>query len=65
MSEKEKLLEVISFLDKLQQCTLDAYEEIKYVLLSVTRDRTDLFELVQELCNLAEDSRPRLLEMKR
>lgn len=65
MSDKEKLLKVISLLDKLQQCTLDAYEEIKYVLLSVTRDRTDLFELVQELCNLAEDSRPRLLEMKR
>lgn len=65
MSDKEKLLKVISILDKLQQCTLDAYEEIKYVLLSVTRNRPDLLALVQELCNLAEDSRPRLLEMKR
>lgn len=65
MSEKEKFLQAISFLRKLQQCTLDAYEEIKYVLLSVTRNSPDLFNLAQELCDLAEDTRPKLIEMKR
>ena len=34
MSEKEKLFTVLSFLDKLQQCNLEAYEEIKYTLLA-------------------------------
>ena len=59
MSEKEKLLEA------LQQCSVSEYEEVKYVLLSVTRDRTNLHDLVQELCNIAEASHPMLIEMKR
>lgn len=65
MNEDKKFLLVLSFLDKLQQCTLEAYEEIKYVLLSATRNKPDLYDLVQELCNLAEDTRPKLIEMKR
>lgn len=65
MSDKEKLIKVLSILDKLQQCTPEAYEEIKYTLLATVGSKNpELLELIKEMCRIAENNRPKSIEMR-
>lgn len=63
MFEKEKT--IIELVRELQQCTLEEYEQIKYILLSEVRNKPNLLSFIHKVCELVEASRPKLIEMKR